>query len=217
MFRLGMTMGGALALALVAAAPVSAQPYERGWNSTASSGWNRDDFWREAPRDTGQRITYMQRRIDRGMQDGSLTRNEGRRLQRELDKIRRDARRWRSGSDRDTRIQARLDDLGRSIRWERRDNQFATDYDASRYYRADNRYQEQRLRDEDYVYRGSDGRYYCKRSDGTVGLIVGGITGGVLGNVVDGGRDRVAGTLIGGALGALAGSAIQRDSDVRCR
>jgi hypothetical protein len=159
----------------------------------------------------------MQRRIDRGMQDGSLTRNEGRRLQRELDRIRQDSRRWRRGADRDMRIQARLDDLGRSIRWERQDDQFATDYDASRYYRDGDRYTERRLSDQDYVYRGSDGRYYCKRSDGTIGLIVGGITGGVLGNVVDGGRERTAGTLIGGALGALAGSAIQRSSEVRCR
>jgi hypothetical protein len=159
----------------------------------------------------------MQRRIDRGMQDGSLTRNEGRRLQRELDKIRRDARRWRGGSERDGRIQARLDQLGQSIRWERRDEQFATDYDAARYYKTGDRYPERSLRDEDYVYRGSDGRYYCKRSDGTVGLIVGGIAGGVLGNVVDGGRNRTAGTLIGGALGALTGNAIQRSSDVRCQ
>lgn len=216
MLRMCTKVAAAISLAAVMSPPLAAQPYERNWNAPGSS-WNQDQFWRDAPRDVSQRISYMQRRIDRGMQDGSLTRNEGRRLQRELDRIRQDSRRWRRGSDRDSRIQARLDDLGRSIRWERRDNQFATDYDASRYYRDGDRYAERRLSDNDYVYRGSDGRYYCKRSDGTIGLIVGGITGGVLGNVVDGGRQRTAGTLIGGALGALAGSAIQRSSDVRCR
>src|SRR5215203_6025556 len=53
------------------------------------------------------------------------------------------------------------------------DGRYATDYDASRYYRDDPRYQERRLGANDEVYRGSDGRYYCKRSDGTTGLIIG--------------------------------------------
>ncbi|MBW8754505.1 MAG: glycine zipper 2TM domain-containing protein [Sphingomonadales bacterium] len=127
-----------------------------------------------------------------------------------------------------------MDDLSRQIRWQRRDgddrygnrdairddSRFATNYDAARYYRDDPRYPERRLSDQDEVYRGSDGRYYCKRSDGTTGLIVGAIGGGVLGNVIDGGRNRVGGTLIGGALGALLGSAIDRNSsnnDIRCR
>jgi hypothetical protein len=210
-------VSGALALALIVATPASAQRYERGWTGSQTNGWNRDAFWRDAPRDVWQRITFMQGRIDRGVRDGSLTRNEGRRLQQELNRIRRESRRWRGGANGEQRLQARLDDLARDIRWQRHDGQFATDYDASRYYRADGRYQDRVLRDDDYVYRGSDGRYYCKRSDGTVGLIIGGVTGGVLGNVIDGGRNRTAGTLIGGALGALAGSAIQRDSEVRCR
>jgi hypothetical protein len=94
---------------------------------------------------------------------------------------------------------------------------YSTDYDAARDYRDDPRYRERRLSSDDMVYRGSDGRYYCKRSDGTTGLIVGGVGGAVLGNVIDGGRNRVAGTLIGGALGALAGQAVDRNSDVRCR
>ncbi|WP_375396869.1 glycine zipper 2TM domain-containing protein [uncultured Sphingomonas sp.] len=98
------------------------------------------------------------------------------------------------------------------------DSRYATTYDASRDYRDDPRYQERRLSANDQVYRGSDGRYYCKRSDGTTGLIIGGAAGGVLGNVVDGGRNRVAGTLIGGALGALLGKSVdQQNSDVRCR
>ena len=95
---------------------------------------------------------------------------------------------------------------------------YATDYDASRYYRDDPRYSERRLSEQDMVYRGSDGRYYCKRSDGTTGLIIGGVAGGLLGNVIDGGRRRTGGTLIGGALGALMGRSVeQSQQDVRCR
>lgn len=97
------------------------------------------------------------------------------------------------------------------------EGRFATDYDAARDYRDDPRYQERRLGANDEVYRGSDGRYYCKRSDGTTGLVVGAAAGGILGNVIDGGRHRTGGTLIGGALGALLGRSVEQNSDVRCR
>ena len=90
-------------------------------------------------------------------------------------------------------------------------------YDPSRYYRSGD-YQERTLSADERVYAGNDGRYYCKRSDGTTGLIVGGAAGGVLGNVIDGGHSRVVGTLLGGAVGALAGKSIdQNNSQVRCR
>lgn len=91
------------------------------------------------------------------------------------------------------------------------------DYDPSRYYRSGTQYQERTLAPSDRVYSGSDGRYYCRRSDGTTGLIVGGALGGVLGNVIDGGRSRIVGTLFGGAAGALAGRAVDQNSQVRCR
>ncbi|GAA4818285.1 hypothetical protein GCM10023232_13620 [Sphingosinicella ginsenosidimutans] len=104
----------------------------------------------------------------------------------------------------------RYDDRGR--------DPYATDYDAARYYRDDPRYQERTLTRDDYVYRGSDGRYYCRRSDGTTGLIVGAAAGGILGNVIDGGRHRTGGTLIGGALGALLGRSVEQNSqEMRCR
>ncbi|MDF2494090.1 glycine zipper 2TM domain-containing protein [Sphingomonas sp.] len=90
------------------------------------------------------------------------------------------------------------------------------DYDPSRYYRPSG--QERALGPNDRVYSGSDGRYYCRRSDGTTGLIVGGALGGVLGNVIDGGRSRTVGTLLGGAAGALAGRAVdQSNQQIRCR
>lgn len=88
-------------------------------------------------------------------------------------------------------------------------------YDPRRDYRQGN-YQERVLTREDRVYRGSDNQYYCRRSDGTTGLIVGGAAGGILGNVIDGGRSRVLGTLLGGAGGALLGRSIDQQQ-VRCR
>lgn len=90
-------------------------------------------------------------------------------------------------------------------------------YDPARDYRGGTQYRERVLASEDRVYAGYDGRYYCKRSDGTTGLIVGGAAGGVLGNVIDGGRSRTVGTLLGAAAGALAGRAVDQNQQVRCR
>jgi hypothetical protein len=90
------------------------------------------------------------------------------------------------------------------------------DYYAEQYYRDDPRYHERRLRSSDRIYVGRDGRYYCRRSDGTTGLIVGGIAGGVLGNIIAPGGSKTLGTLLGAAGGAAAGTAIDRN-DVRCR
>lgn len=91
-------------------------------------------------------------------------------------------------------------------------------YDPARYYRGGSQYQERTLAPDDRIYTGNDGRYYCKRSDGTTGLVVGGALGGLLGNVIDGGRSRIVGTLLGGAAGALAGKSIdQSNSQIRCR
>src|SRR3546814_1596625 len=78
-------------------------------------------------------------------------------------------------------------------------------YDAYRHYRNDSRYRERRLSREDRVYRGSDGRYYCKHDDGTTGLIVGALGGGVLGNVIAPGGSGLLGTLLGAGAGALVG------------
>jgi hypothetical protein len=87
------------------------------------------------------------------------------------------------------------------------------DWNPSDSYRSDRRYRERRLGRNDQVYRGHDGRYYCKRNDGTTGLVIGAIGGGVLGNVVGGGT---LGTLLGAGGGALLGRSIDRGK-VRCR
>ncbi|BAV66203.1 glycine zipper 2TM domain-containing protein [Sphingobium cloacae] len=77
------------------------------------------------------------------------------------------------------------------------------------------RHQRRHLGDNDTIYRDRDGRYYCKRDDGTTGTIVGAIAGGVLGNVIAPGGSKTLGTILGGAGGALAGRAIDRN-DIRC-
>lgn len=79
------------------------------------------------------------------------------------------------------------------------------------------RYQEpRRLSNSDRIWRGNDGRYHCRRSNGTTGLIIGGAVGALLGRSIDGGRDRTVGTILGGAGGALLGREIER-GNLRCR
>lgn len=90
------------------------------------------------------------------------------------------------------------------------------DYDAGRYYRDDRRYRERRLSRDDRIYRGRDGRYYCRRDDGTTGLIVGAIAGGVFGNIVAPGDSKTLGTILGAGAGAAIGASVDQ-GDVRCR
>jgi opacity protein-like surface antigen len=66
------------------------------------------------------------------------------------------------------------------------------------------------------VWRGHDGRYYCRRDDGTTGLVIGALLGGVVGNEVAGHGDRTLGTVIGAVGGGLLGRSIDRDGS-RCR
>lgn len=88
-------------------------------------------------------------------------------------------------------------------------------YYADRYYRDGRYYADRRLSYNDRIYRGQNGRYYCRRSDGTTGLIVGAGLGALLGNQVNVGSSATVRTVIGGAAGALLGRAIERGS-VRC-
>lgn len=89
-------------------------------------------------------------------------------------------------------------------------------YYADQYYRDGPRYRERRLHRGDTIYRGRDDRYYCRRSDGTTGLIVGGLAGGVLGNIIAPGGSKTLGTILGGAGGAVIGQSVDKN-DVRCR
>lgn len=72
------------------------------------------------------------------------------------------------------------------------------------------------LGDNDPIYRDSSGNYYCKKRDGTTGLIVGGLAGGVLGNIIAPGGSKTLGTILGAGVGAIAGQAIDRKK-IRCQ
>lgn len=89
-------------------------------------------------------------------------------------------------------------------------------YQAERYYRDGRYYQQRRLSNNDRIYRGSNGRYYCRRNDGTTGLIIGAIGGGLLGRTIAPSGSKTLGSILGGTGGALIGRSISRDG-VRCR
>lgn len=65
-------------------------------------------------------------------------------------------------------------------------------------------------------WQGQDGRYYCRRGDGTVGLLVGAALGALVGRAVDTRGERTTGTILGAAAGALIGNEIAK-GPTRCR
>ena len=88
-------------------------------------------------------------------------------------------------------------------------------YDDRRYRQRDRYYGEPVYRDT-RVWRARDGNYYCRKRDGTTGLLVGGVVGALAGREVAGRGDRTLGAILGGAVGALLGRSIDR-SNSYCR
>ena len=66
---------------------------------------------------------------------------------------------------------------------------------------------------------GADGRTYCRRGNGTTGLVVGGAAGAFAGRAIDTRGSRATGTILGAAAGALIGRELQRSYKMRrtCR
>jgi uncharacterized protein YcfJ len=84
-------------------------------------------------------------------------------------------------------------------------------------YDNNGRYREpRRISRNDRVWQGRDGRYYCKRGNGTTGLIIGAAGGALLGRAVDTRGERVTGTILGAVLGGVVGREIDR-GQARCR
>jgi hypothetical protein len=84
--------------------------------------------------------------------------------------------------------------------------------------RRDNRRdarRERRLARNDRVWQ-NNGRYYCRRSDGTTGTVIGAGLGALAGNTIAGRGDKTLGTILGGVGGGLLGRSIDR-GDLRCR
>ena len=67
------------------------------------------------------------------------------------------------------------------------------------------------------TWRGTDGRIYCKRPNGTTGLIVGGAAGVLAGRAIDTRGSRTTGTILGAAVGALVGRHVERNVVSKCR
>jgi hypothetical protein len=182
-------IASAMAVVTLTAVPAAAQDRPRETNRE----YNRD--LREAQRERNERLREADNRGD------------VREARREYREDMRDARKDRREGIRDWR-QSRRYDYNRLEPGQRR-------YYADRYYRQGN-YRPVRVNRQTRIYRGQDSRYYCRRSDGTTGLIVGAIGGGVLGNLIAPGNSNLIGTLIGGGAGALLGREIDRGG-VSCR
>jgi hypothetical protein len=76
-------------------------------------------------------------------------------------------------------------------------------------------YKPRPIRADEHIWRGDDGHYHCRRSDGTTGLVVGAAVGALVGNQLASG-DRTLGTVLGAAGGGLLGRAVDR-GNVSCR
>lgn len=64
-------------------------------------------------------------------------------------------------------------------------------------------------------WKGRDGRTYCRKSDGTVGLIAGAAGGALVGRAIDTRGERATGTILGAAAGALIGREVARKRSCR--
>src|SRR3546814_14022250 len=57
-------------------------------------------------------------------------------------------------------------------------------------------------------WRGRDGRTYCRKSDGTVGLLIGGAAGALAGRAIDTRGERTKGKVLGADAGARIGNEV---------
>lgn len=118
-----LTVLAATTLACACAAPALAQPYGPGPGGYQHNGYQAGAWTID------RRLDWLQERIRRGREDGSLDWREFRRVDRKLDHIRRDYRRevYRDGGrlgDRDrAEFAARLDRLSDQIRWLRHNDE----------------------------------------------------------------------------------------------
>ena len=181
---------GAMTLTGLAATPAFAQPGE----------------WRGDAREYRKDVREARRERDKDRREAQREyRKDVREARRDFRKDRRDDR--RDGWRRPGRVVYGYD-------WNRPDRRYGSRYRPDRYYRGG--YEPIRVTRSTRIYRGYDDRYYCRRSDGTTGLIVGAALGGLLGGQLDRGYSNTAGILIGAGAGALLGREIDRGG-LTCR
>ncbi|WP_062731920.1 glycine zipper 2TM domain-containing protein [Sphingobium abikonense] len=185
---------GAMTLTGITAAPALAQPGHKAREHRRDVRDARRDYRRDS-RQAQRRYVQDQRRAQRD-------------YRRDVREARRDWRGDRRASyRRPGRVVYRYD-------WNRPDPRYGRFYRPDRYYRTG--YAPIRVDRRTRIYRGYDDRYYCRRSDGTTGLIVGAALRGLLGSQIDRGQSNIAGVLIGGGAGALLGREIDRGG-LNCR
>ena len=99
---------------------------------------------------------------------------------------------------------------GNPHRYDRYDNRSRGGYyEPTRNYYSEPVYRDTR------VWRGNDGRTYCRKRDGTTGLIVGAAAGALLGREIDSRGDRTLGTILGAAAGAFLGKEVAQGTSCR--
>ncbi len=190
------------ALAMAVAIPAAAQPFRAPDRNVQSVQYrDRDYADRNEVIRSRDRVQEERRDLRDAVRSGNRReiREERRDLNRAEREFRKDARDWQRG---------------RRFNYNRPDPRFGGYY-ADNYYRGGN-YRPYTLRRDDRVYRGRDGRFYCRRNDGTTGLIVGALGGGVLGNVIAPGGSKTLGSILGGGIGAAIGNSIGR-GQATCR
>lgn len=167
--------------------------------AAGAQSYDRDRVSREEFEDSRDRVREERRELRDAQRYGDRddVREERREFCQAQGEFRRDRQDWRSYRNYDYNRPAR----GQNA------------YYADQYYRDGRYYQARTLGPNDRVYRGRDNRYYCRRDDGTTGLIIGGLSGGVLGNVIAPGGSKTLGTVLGGGLGAILGRSIDRNED----
>jgi hypothetical protein len=110
--------------AVTVAAPAAAQPYDGRYDRHDSYGQRGHDGW-----NINQRQERLERRIERGLRDGTLNWREARRLRAEFRDIARLEARYRyDGLSRWERadLDRRFDRLEAQIRYERHDRQYGS-------------------------------------------------------------------------------------------
>lgn len=91
-------------------------------------------------------------------------------------------------------------------------------YRAERYRVAGEGHGLRQLGHDDRIYRGGDGAYYCRRADGTTGLMSGGLGSGLLNASMAPGDSQTLGTILGGISGAVLSQTLHQQRDAAsCR
>jgi len=198
MIRTGMMMMATLLVATPALA----------WDGPRERREDRRDVSRAAQRvqdERGDLYRAQQRGNPREIRQES---RELRRAERELQRERADLANNRYGNQRYAYGGPGYDQ-GNGPGWQQ-DGWRQQGWHAEQFYRPGGNYRPVNLGRNDQVWRGYDNRHYCRRNDGTTGLIIGGLAGGTLGNVIAPGGSKLLGSIIGGGLGAVLGNSIDR-------